>query len=109
MTGKSTHYFRASIQQFVAGMDDTAVVAVEADSKRSAINKATEPHLDKDDYYRFRDEVWTQAHDYDQSPATTPVHYLGTHADLFDGHDTRMLSAVEGERVTAPGVEVDAE
>lgn len=102
-----THYFRARVDQFVAGMDDTAVVAVTAPSKAEAVAAVCEPHLGNDDYFKFTHGTWADAGrtmgDDDRPPSTGPVHYLGTNDDLLgevEG-DAVMLSAVEGERVTA--------
>jgi hypothetical protein len=101
------HYFRCSVLQFVEGMDDTAVVAVQADSKADAIEAVCEQHLSKDDRYSFTEAVWDESRGGDSNrPGTTPVHYLGTAESLFDG-DTEavMLSETEGERVTIADLE----
>lgn len=101
MTDNQTHFLRARIDQLVKGMDDTAVVAVRAESKAAAIQAATKPHLDADDYYKFNDGVWSNPDvGRERPPATGPVHYLGTEDALLSDGGPIRLSEVEGERVT---------
>lgn len=103
-----THYFRSRIDQMVSGMNDTAVVAAEADSMAAAAEEVLESKYDKDDYYVFTEETWDGFYEeasYDR-PSTGPAHYLGTDEDLLDENGgVVMLSQLDGERVTTEDFE----
>lgn len=94
-----THYFRARVDKFVVGMEDTCIVAVPAESKSEAVGEVAEQHLDNREFYNFTEEIWEGQTDRDYRPSTGPVHYLGTHEELMDDGPI-MLSDVEGEKVT---------
>jgi hypothetical protein len=107
-----THYFRCRVDQMVAGMSDTAVLAVEAPDKQTAIERYCEPKYSgknpygNGDYYAFTDQVWQDSGaDIDgRRPACGPVHYLGTHDEIVPEGGATLLSEMEGERVTAEDV-----
>ena len=87
----------------VSGMDDTAVVAVEAESLEEAADGVVEQKFENGEFYSFTDQMWPDrgGGGEPRRPSTGPVHYLGGSDLLSVNGGAIMLSEVEGTKLTA--------